>query len=368
MRTRRRSQGGFTLIELVVSLGISSLLAIMLLSIFTKMTVAYRRQGQVVTVQQVLAAARDALESDARQAGLGMAQGFTLASDQGAFRHPAIAIENHSDGPDEVTFFYGDPTQEALVVGGTATALVVDDATGFAAGDVVVLSTPDTSSANGAIANGDANIAQFTACVVQIASISGPNLTLSTSAPWGIAGNTHCSQPAANVTMVFALVAHAWRIDPDRPDLGALQVDRTGGLGAQPSYADEAYGVTDLQVATYFYDGDGTDTDDPDADPARDWHSGDTQTTLTAPVAVAAQLPQPLMMSMSLVARTTGTVDGNGTRQTPELRDAAHVDHNTLGDRAAITLPSATDPALRGNHTYRYLTFQVDLRNLGVGK
>ena len=56
------------------------------------------------------------------------------------------------------------------------------------------------------------------------------------------------------------------------------------------------------------------------------------------------------------------------TRQSPQLVDPVHLDHNALGDRASVPLPSATDPRLMGNRIYRYLTFQVDFRNLGVGR
>jgi hypothetical protein len=39
-----------------------------------------------------------------------------------------------------------------------------------------------------------------------------------------------------------------------------------------------------------------------------------------------------------------------------------------VGNHAAVALPSATDTTLQGKRIYRYVTFQVDLRNLGVGQ
>jgi hypothetical protein len=33
-----------------------------------------------------------------------------------------------------------------------------------------------------------------------------------------------------------------------------------------------------------------------------------------------------------------------------------------------VSLPSVTDPALMGSKIYRYVTFQVDFRNIGVGR
>lgn len=367
---RSRAERGFTLIELMISLVVGALLVSMLLSIFSRMSFAFREHQQIVNIQQTLSAARNAIETDARQAGLSISQGFTIAGD--TLRHSPLRVVNSSTGPDEVGFYYADPTEQALVVAGppipTAVSLVVDDATGFAAGDVVVLSTPDTTTVANPLDDADANIAQFTACVLRIASVSAGTVTFDTAAPWGSTTNTHCSSPIANRTMLYKFVAHTWRVDPTRPELGALQLDSTGGLIPSTAFRDEAYGITDLQAATYFFDGDTTDTDDPDSDALRDWQSSDAQTTMTDARALASPFAPPLMMTLSLVARTTANVEGVTTHATPPLVDPARVDHNTLGDRASVTLPSATDPALMGNRIYRHLTFQVDLRNLGVGR
>jgi prepilin-type N-terminal cleavage/methylation domain-containing protein len=366
----RRAQRGFTLIELMVSLAISSLLVSMLLSIFARMSFAFREHQQIVNIQQVLSAGRNSIETDARQAGLAMSQGFTIAGD--ALRHSPVRVVNSANAPDEVGFYYADPTVQALVVAGpplpTATALMVDDATGFAVGDLVVLSTPDTSTVGNPLDDADANIAQFTACVVKIATVTVNELSFDTTGEWGTNANAHCSSPLANSTMVYKFVAHYWRIDPDRPDVGALQLDTSGALTLNPVFQDQAYGITDLQAATYFFDGDSFDTDDLDADALRDWQSSGAQTTMTEPHALATPFAPPLMMTLSLVARTTSNVEGVTTRQSPQLVDPAHVDHNALGDRGSVTLPSATDPRLMGNRIYRYLTFQVDFRNMGVGR
>ena len=144
---------------------------------------------------------------------------------------------------------------------------------------------------------------------------------------------------------VLAVVAVAWVVANDWQDL--------------------AYGFTDLQVATQFFDNDGVDTADPDADPKREWYSSETQETLTNP---AAALTPAIQMTISLVSRTDRDVEGIATAATPELRVAANVTNNTLGDRASEPLPSATDPALQGNRIYRYTTFGVDFRNLAVGR
>ena len=370
MTRRRHRQRGFTLIELVISLGIAGLLTSMLLSIFSRMSFSFREHQQIVSIQQVLSAARNSLEQDARQAGLSISQGFTIAGD--TLRHSPVRVVNSATGPDEIGFYYADPTVQALVVSGsalpTAVTLTVDDSAGFAVGDLVVLSTPDTTTVANPLDEADANIAQFTACVVKIATVTPTQLSFDTGGDWGSASNAHCSSPVANATMVYKFVAHYWRVDPARQELGALQLDATGALTATTAFQDQAYGITDLQAATYFFDGDGLDTDDPDSDAARDWQSSDAQTTMTAARVLGDPFAPPLMMTLSLVARTTANIEGVTSRATPPLVDPLHVDHNTLGDHASVTLPSATDARLMGNRVYRYLTFQVDFRNMGVGR
>lgn len=368
-----KSERGFTLIELMVSLLVSSLLVILLLGIMGRMSFAFREKQQLTSLQQVLAGTRRALELDARQAGYQLAQGFTIAADgagSGAVKHAPVRVRNSSTGPDEIAFFYADGERDALVKStGPATGVTVDTADGFAVGDLVVLSTVDANTMFNPISPTlDAKIALYSACVVRISGISGTSVTFEETGDWGSTGNKHCADTTADVTRMLGFVAHAWRIDPTRPADGVLQLDETGHLLATPAFEDYATGVTDLQVATYFYDGDGTDTDDPGDDGDRDWCSGADQDTLTADIATTASFVAPLVMSISVVARTTDEVEGITTASTPQLTETSNTEHNTVGDRAAVTLPSATDPALAGNHIYRYTTFAVDLRNLGVGR
>jgi hypothetical protein len=77
-------------------------------------------------------------------------------------------------------------------------------------------------------------------------------------------------------------------------------------------------------------------------------------------------------MSISLVARTDRDVEGISTARTPELTEAGlnplpwatccTRDNNPLGDHPGVDL------ALQSPRIYRYITFQVDFRNLGVGR
>jgi prepilin-type N-terminal cleavage/methylation domain-containing protein len=374
----RRGQRGFTLIELMVALVVSSLLVGMILAIFSRMSLAYRGQQQIAGVQQVLAAARAAIELDAKQAGLAMTQGFTVAPGiSGATLSPIQIIDNDNNkGPDQVAFFYADPTTQAVVKSSAwPNSVTVDSSTGFAPGDLIVLSTADTTQ-NGPFA-GEATITRYTACVVQIdpapgSVAAGPPATINIAGagvvPWG--GTSHCAAPTTS-TMVYKLVAHAYRIDttPARAALGALQMSSTGGLIAGEVWSELAYGFTDIQTALRIYQQASVGNPDGDADPNRDWFSGTNQSNVnTVP---ATQILFPEQISISLVARTDRDVEGVSTQSTPNLTGAIP-DNNEVGNRAAIALPSQppwlADPALQGSKIYRYVTFQVDFRNLGVGR
>ncbi|MBC7975605.1 MAG: prepilin-type N-terminal cleavage/methylation domain-containing protein [Myxococcales bacterium] len=366
MKRGKRGERGFTLVELMIALVVSSLLVGMILAIFSRMSIAYREQQQIAGVQQVLAAARATIEIDAKQAGLGMSQGFIY--NDGALHH-AVSVKNSNAGPDQIAFFYADPGTQAVVQSVTWTSpMTVDSTTGFAVDDIVVISTADlTTSGLGA---NDGNIAKYSACVLKIAAVGGNTVAFSAAAPWNVSDCSGLPVPGPT-TMMYKFVARAYQIDPARPELGALQQSRNGGLlGALDTWDDLAYGFTDIQVALQMYDPgrDNSDSADPDTDGARDWYSDGMQDTLTATGAPFLFSDGLLQASISLVARTDRNVEGIASSTTPTLSDPTNLTNNTIGDRPAVALPSATDPALQGARIYRYTTFQVDFRNLGVGR
>ena len=390
MKTRRRRQAGFTLVELMVALVVSTLLVGMILSIFSRMSLAYRGQQQISSVQQVLAAARASIELDAKQVGLGMAQGYWIATDPGPIvnRHSALEVINKANtfDPDEIRFVYADLSTQALVTAAPNwTSATIDANPGLAVNDIVVVSTSEASQGNPINVGVDANIAVFDACVLKISAIGGgTNLSFSQVAPWGKAGNTHCqlthpAGPVAGNSMVYKLVTHAYRIDPDqtqpRAALGAFQMSTTGDLVGLNDWQDMAYGFTDIQVAVQFFElNDAVNSDSQlDGDPQRDFWSSDMMAQRLQPIPSpglffpAANQPIPIQLSLTLVARTDKDVEGIATGQTPKLTDPLHPINNRFGDHDVVNLPSATDPHLQGSRIYRYTTFQVDLRNLGVG-
>ena len=365
----RGRQRGFTLIELMVALVVSSLLVGMIFAIFIRMSVAYRGQQQVAEVQSKLAAARARIEADARQAGLAMADGFYTAALGPGIRRSPLRVIDHADAPDEVAFYYADTAVQAATVvqNGACTRRQcnkLDSTEGFAVGDVVVMSTVSWVDPGGP---GAAKIARFEACLFQLTDVGASSFELSQDPPWGSPGNDFCpTNPLPGTTMFFKLAARHWRIDPTRPADGVLQLSKLGALVGVDDWQDQAYGFTDLQVATRFFEpGDPTDTPDPGLDRERDWYSGPDQESATAPAAAFARVP--IQISVSLVARTERDVEGIASSSTPSLTEPGNDANNTIGNRAAIPLPSAL-PELAGDRVFRYTTFQIDLRNLGVGR
>ena len=384
----RSAQAGFTLIELMVSLLISSLMVAMIMQIFIRMSGSYRTQQQVSEVQQVLAAAGTELREHLRLAGFQVAQGFQTAAG-GANIIPPIVITNSNTGPDSISLAYADASAQAKVtalVPATANAttdqnlgVLVDSVDNFNVGDIAVMVNPTLVTATPAT-SGNSMLVNTVACVVQIASVipSPPTLNFSTSAPWGNANNPQCAavrvadhaEGTATDTMIYRFAPFTYRIDPTRPTLGVLQVSPTGGTVAN-DFQDLAVGFTDLQIASRYW---GVNIDptnlDHDNDPNRIWYSGGDQTTLTA--ANPTGINTPIEIRLSFSARTNRTVDGVATAATPALIDITNVGNNTIGDNPSVQLlgvPDASRPAaLAGDHIYRFATIDVDMRNLGVGR
>ncbi len=350
----------------MVALLVSSLLVGMILAIFLRMSLSYRGQQEIVEVQQKLATARAWMETDAKQAGFAMAQGFRIAKDgaAGLPRSPVV-IENSSTGPDTLELYYADAGTQALVVAPTTgwpVTLAVDSAVGFAADDLVVLST--VTMADGLNPGFDAKLATYRACVLKIQGVSGNTVSLVTALPWGLPAQGHCDVPDASQTMLYKFVARAYRIDPARPAEGVLQLSRTGNLDAAATqFEDVGFDFTDLQVAGYFYDN-LVDTGDPDSDPKRNWYSSNELDLLTEPNAALVPI---LQLAFSFVARTGRNVEGVSTAFTPSLTGLP-IANNMLGDHPSVDLATTSDPRLQGARIYRYTTSYVDLRNLGVGR
>ncbi len=396
-RRPRVAQAGFTLVELMISLVISSLLVAMIISVYTTMSQSYRIQQQVAEVQQILGAAQDVVTSDLRQAGLAMPQGFAWAGNLAQLQ-PALDIIDGTANSDQIRIFYADPTAQAQVTAFATplTSVTVDSTDRFVEGDLAIISL--ASIVDSALVGYETGVTRppeaptpgdqsqqgktpvYYACVVQItgAPVGGNTLTFSTAAPWGNGTNSQCDalrgkhaslKPAdeTRILMIYRLAAHAYRIDSTRPDLGVLQLSTSGGLVAN-DWQDLGVGFTDLQIASRWYEGQlGVDNADLDTDPRRNWYANAEQSAKAVQSAPLVPATNPtdqvaaIKVSVSLVARTTADVIGGATTElTPALIDPAHPLYNEVGNRAAV--------AATANRIYRYTTFKVDVRNLGTGR
>lgn len=391
---RRGHQAGFTMVELMIALVVSALLVGMILSIFTRMSTAYRTQAHVAELQQVLTAAQDTIQRDLRQAGFQLPDGFRVKGPPGV--HWAVEIIDDADGfgPDELHLFYADPSAQAQIVDYNSrrpedafTSFEVDAVDNFDPGDIVVITTNYLTRDVGTAPDLE-RFPLFEACVVQVDQIIGTTFSVRTAGDWGDADNDACDRvrPHTTPAMVYRFKARGYRIDPTRRSLAVLQVSPSGGL-VRGDWQDLGIGFTDLQLASRWYEEEDdvdttrrlTDTADVDIDPLRDWYSGAEQEVRSGfwPLTTFADPPlttRSLLMEVrvSLAARTTRRLDTVGASLTPGFIDAARPDNNDLGNRGPVTLAGVADGSrpeeLRGDHLYRYATVGSDTRNLAVGR
>jgi len=367
----------------MVTLVVQAIFILFVLGLYSRMSTAYRAQGEVSEVQQTLQAARDTILPQLGQAGFGLPDGFKALGDPVTVI-PALSVVNDADGtgPDLLRFYYADPTAQARVTSFAdlnRQEAVVDFTGGFRIGDVVVLVNPRMNPVTGA-----ADIAQYDACVVRVTAIDAGTNTIrfdSSSPDYNTGANEQCSdvqdatqtEGAASETMIYLFVGRSYRIDPARKELGVLQMSPSGEL--QPNdWVDMGIGFTDLQLATrYFEDGDAADLDG-DGDPQRDWYSSEGQETPdpTGSRPANAVLTQ---VSVSFAVRTTVELDVVASGATPGFvvgTDPQTIAHNRVGDHPSLALAGVPDasrpPEHRGDHIYRFSTSTVDVRNMGVGR
>ena len=379
MTARRSARAGFTLIELMIALTVSALLVAMILSIFTRMTTAFRSQQYVAELQRSLTAAHDLIGRDVRQAGFQLLDGVYTPNGLSRTLHPGVEIRDNASGfgPDELHVFYADPSAQARVTAMTGLAVTVDNRDRFEIGDVVVI----TKSLVEQIGTTGPIVTRTDACVMQIAGIVGAIFTMQQTGTWGALLNPQCTLTIPILgtnTMIYRFVARGYRIDATRRSLGVLQQSVTAGL--VNDWQDLGLGFTDFQIASRWYEGEDNsglatvDTADLDTDPQREWYSGADQNTLTATSTTAVDSTRPLLteLRLTLVVRTRQKLLAVGAARTPTLTDAARNNNNDLGNRASVTLAGVADASrpeeLRGDAIFRYATVGIDLRNLSVGR
>ncbi len=418
-----RRQRGVTLIELMIALLVGSILIGFVLSIFTRLSNAYRTQNAVSEVQQGLRGAKELLVNDFRAAGYKMPNGFAISDSlffSGAFeladqfgtpppnlgtalRHPnpatpanyvpPIVVHNNvnGDGSDIVHIFYANATASATVVEDSPSYSELlafgADAAKFQAvffGDVtpslvVVVDGPRLEVVHPTqppVANYDVCLVRITSRTIQFDPTTGePQMRFNFNAfgfPFNTGTNNHCDfdGPGGRTgfskgAKMYNFVGRAYRIDNSlgREESAILQVSPTGRL--LNDWDDLGVGFTDLQFSrrvTETPTGISDGDMDLDGDIAADWYSGNVAPPVDAIVTE---------IGFSLATRTFRQLDMIGSRTTPRLTVVGNENHNQFGDSASITLEGVPDasrpPRHRGDNVYRWTAVRVDTRNVGIG-
>jgi prepilin-type N-terminal cleavage/methylation domain-containing protein len=370
---RRALQGGFTLVELMVSLVVVSIAVGFTFHIYSTSASAYHSQQRISELQQSLRTAKDVVVKDIRMAGYVAAQIHDLPA--GAVAIPPFGAVDNADGtgPDTFTIAYADMSCSAHIkTGGPAfnsAESSVDSTSCFQTGDIAFAVRVPPAADHGQ------------GCVLEITNVQ-PNaggtghLQHHPAAPWNDNQNHQCDNISANWsdgnTVFTKFTIKTYRIAPPGYagyQRGILQVNATGGVDPT-AWQDLAYGFTDMQIAMRVYDPAGIDLDG-DGDPLRNWYSGANMNNV---LSVAGR--ELLQVRLTLVARTTWPIDGVMSQSTPDLSGApAALNNNSIGDEAPTALvdaagqPAITDKNDRrwGQHIFRSSTSLIDMRNLGVG-
>lgn len=370
----RRSERGVTLVELMVTLLVSSLAVGFTFRIYGQSSLTYRSQMRVSELQQTLRTAKDMLVRDLRQAGA-LAANLHLGASGVDLIYPAVTVDNDADrtGPDKLRLLGADLSCLAGVTGpGNSTASGSTSSAAWNSGETRVSSSVCFAVNDTAALVRRADPGKGTSCVMKITGkTTGRFDRLEHAAgavPWNLSANAQClsvstSSPYDGNTVAVKFAARTYRIKPN---------DRRGVLQVSPSaefvagdWQDLALGFVDLQVALRVYDPNGLIDHDSDGDPKRNWYSSDN---MESPTLLTADR-QLLQARISLVARTVSDIEGVASARTPELIAAGKpLAHNGIGDRPAIVVPVAdTTSRYHGNHLYRYTSSLVEFRNLGIG-
>lgn len=141
MKRRRGRQGGFTMIELMVSLLLVGIVIGLLTQIAVVILGGLKTQREALELSRNARAGVELLTEAVRNASPGVTTG-DVRDGVGCNAVVGINVTNASDGPDAIELIYatgGLVTSSRNLVDATTTELTVVDATGLAPGDLVVI-------------------------------------------------------------------------------------------------------------------------------------------------------------------------------------------------------------------------------------
>ena len=110
----RKTEAGFTLVELMVSLVIFTFAIAGVLSVAVAMTRAYREQRRVVATENAVRAPLDFIADAIRQASPGASSATITDANDCTFTGGAISFVDSTTGPDQLTVVYASPRLSLL--------------------------------------------------------------------------------------------------------------------------------------------------------------------------------------------------------------------------------------------------------------
>lgn len=324
-RRRDRGQAGLTLVELMVAMLLSSIAIAASLGVGYSMLNGYREQRRIEVVQRAARVSLEMLSTAVRGASPGVASG-DIVDLVGCNDFGALAITNHSDGPDELEVIYGSGgviTSLRAPYTESSSELVVLDAAGLSPGDRVLVTNFDRG-----------HLVEIEG-ITPVAEGYALAITPATATACG-AGTFPGGGYGAGALVVRARLARFFVEDTALGPTLMLDPDGAGDEPAEPL----AEGIEDLQIAVATdVDGDGVLLEDGST--SDEWFynvAGDPD-----PPPMAQKPPRALRLTVT--ARTTFEPSSQPASYRPPAEDRPGAD--------------APDP-----HRRRTFAVTVEIRNL----
>ncbi len=144
MKRRTRSQAGFTLVELMVSLVMFSMAIAGVLAVAVSMTSGYRQQRQSIATEGAVRVPMDYLADAVRQASAGAPGGVNLTDASGSTcTTGAVSVTNSTSAPDRLDVIFASgavATSTRSLLTSSGGSVVVTDTNQIAANDYVIIS------------------------------------------------------------------------------------------------------------------------------------------------------------------------------------------------------------------------------------
>lgn len=334
-RRRNRSQRGFTLVELMVSLTLFSFAIAGVLAVAVSMAQGYREQRQIVQTESTARGALDYIADAVRMASPAVSKGevastsvannvvvgdiedLTRPDVAGACPSGAVRVVNSNSGPDELDIVFASGGVVTSVAGAWSstpdTTLPLTDTSNIAVGDYLLVT--DGTHAH----------------IVKVTNVGSPtSVTVAGATCTPTPGLAHSYVQGDLVVRVLHARFYVGSFDGVSP---VLLMDTSGTGAAAEPLADQ---VEDFQIAM------GVDEDDDaEFEPATEW--GFASAVAPTSFTTARDLRA---LRITLIARAPLELNAAPTFYRPQLEDHAQ----------------ATAP---DGYRRRILTATVDVRNLG---